>query len=286
MVNDRVDAEIALTIVAPLFDEARIIPELIARCLRAGERCRLPFELVLVDDASTDETPALIDAYPDPRVRAHHMTRNGGQFRATQAGIEIARGAIVVVLDGDLQDPPEDIPRLVEALEACRADAVFAVKERRDDPRWVTLGAFLFHATEHWFGSGGIPRGAGSFVAMRRGVAASAASISVDRVNLAAVIGSLGVECAAIPYEKGARYDGRSRVGAAGLVREALTSMVLSGALHRLGLVATVTSGALAIALAPRPLASVTAGVLALGAGGATLGAWSVHRRWRGQRTR
>ena len=79
-----------------------------------------PFELLFVDDGSTDGTFAALERLHDgdPRVHAVRLKRNFGQHPAMHAGIARARGDIVVTMDGDLQNPPEDIPRLVEAVDA------------------------------------------------------------------------------------------------------------------------------------------------------------------------
>ncbi len=275
---------VELTIVAPLFNEEAIVRMLIDRCVKAAEQTALRFELVLVDDASTDGTAAILDAWSDARVRPVRMPTNGGQLRATQAGLAHARGEIIAVLDGDLQDPPEVLPVLVQTIRSQRVAVVFAVKARRDDPWWLTAGARLFHAAQGSLGGGRVPRGAGSFCIMRRDVAAKVASMRVERANLAAVIGAIGVHAAAVPYDKQARYDGRSRVGFWGLVREALSSMLLSGALHRLGLLATMTLGLLALMLAGQPRIALF--MAAAGAAFASSACFLAHRRWRGQRTR
>jgi dolichol-phosphate mannosyltransferase len=231
----------ALSIVTPVYNEAGILPELVTRCTHAAERHGLPFELVIVDDASTDETPALLAALAhDDRVRPCRLSANRGQFRATQAGLRQAAGNWVVVLDGDLQDPPEEIPRLVDALarSAPSVLAVLAVKSQRDDPIAFMVGQFVFHRVQHWLSRVALPLGAGSYCVMRRAVAQRVALADFGRANLGAVLAvtvlALGGELATVSYEKGPRYDGSGRVGWQGLVAEALESLAVTGALSRL----------------------------------------------------
>jgi len=109
-----------ISVVVTLFDEAATVEELYRRTIAALEPLDRSFELVLVDDGSTDGTFAVLERLHagDPRVRAVRLKRNFGQHPAMHAGIVRARGGIVVTMDGDLQNPPEDIPRLVEAVEA------------------------------------------------------------------------------------------------------------------------------------------------------------------------
>lgn len=249
----------ALSIVAPLHDEERVVDELIERILLAAESPAPPlpaFELVLVDDASTDGTADRVRAWAarDPRVRLVALPRNAGQLGATKAGLAASRGRRVVVLDGDLQDPPELIPALLAAAEAAGPDAVaFAVKSERDEPLWFLVGQALFHALQDTLGRGAVPGGAGSYCAIPGDLARRASRARIAHANLAALLGALGASGVPVPYAKQARYDGRSRVGLAGLAREAVGSLVLSGAAERALLL--VALGAAAVgARAPAPL--------------------------------
>ena len=265
-----------LSIVAPVYNEARILPELVTRCTRAAEQRSLPFEVVLIDDASTDDTPALLaELARDDRVRPSRLPSNAGQFRATQAGLRAARGNWIVVLDGDLQDPPEHIPRLVDALSDAAPSvlAVLSVKSHRDDPIAFMIGQFLFHQLQHAFSRVGLPRGAGTYCVMRRPVAQRVAMAEFGRANLAAVVAvavwALGGELATVPYEKGPRYDRSGRVGWQGLIAEALESLAVTGALSRLLGLTAVALGVSALASAGHPLVRIA--LLGAGAGAAAL---------------
>ncbi|HET9938022.1 MAG TPA: glycosyltransferase family 2 protein, partial [Gaiella sp.] len=114
------DARPELSVVVTLFEEQATLDELQARLTTALEAFGRTYELLYVDDGSTDGTFATLQRLheADPRVRAVRLKRNSGQHPAMHAGLSRARGAIVVTMDGDLQNPPEDVPRLVEAVEA------------------------------------------------------------------------------------------------------------------------------------------------------------------------
>src|SRR3954447_7299960 len=103
-----------VSVVAPMFDEEGTVEVFYERARAALDR--LPFELVLVDDASRDRTPELLDrlADSDPRVKVLHLSRNFGHQAAITAGLEHAHGDVTVMLDGDLQDPPELIPTMID----------------------------------------------------------------------------------------------------------------------------------------------------------------------------
>ena len=109
-----------LSVVITLYDEADTLDELYRRAVHALDALGRSFELIFVDDGSSDGTFAALERLHagDRRVRAVRFKRNFGQHPAMHAGLARARGAIVVTMDGDLQNPPEDIGRLVEAIDA------------------------------------------------------------------------------------------------------------------------------------------------------------------------
>jgi undecaprenyl-phosphate 4-deoxy-4-formamido-L-arabinose transferase len=109
-----------LSVVVTLFNEAATLDELYRRTVAALEPLDRTFELIFVDDGSTDATFATLERLhaADPRVRAVRFKRNFGQHPAMHAGLSRARGAVLVTMDGDLQNPPEDIPKLVAAVDS------------------------------------------------------------------------------------------------------------------------------------------------------------------------
>src|SRR2546430_15876842 len=109
-----------LSIVVTLYNEAGSVDELYRRAVAVLDPGPRSFELIFVDDGSTDGTFAALERLhaADPRIRAVRFKRNFGQHPAMHAGLARARGDVVVTMDGDLQNQPEDIPRLVEAVEA------------------------------------------------------------------------------------------------------------------------------------------------------------------------
>lgn len=133
-----------VSVVAPVLDEVELIDAFVERVRAALADERL--ELVIVDDGSTDGTGERLDelAAADPRLRVVHLTRNFGHQAALTAGLEHATGDAVVMIDADLQDPPEVIPELL-ARWRDGADVVYAVRERRAGESRFKL------ATARWF---------------------------------------------------------------------------------------------------------------------------------------
>ena len=108
-----------ISVTIPIYNEAENIPTLVARVTESLSGQGRPWELILVDDGSTDESAALLDRAADenPRVKVIHFKRNFGQTAAMMAGFKFAAGDIIIPMDGDLQNDPDDIPRLLAELD-------------------------------------------------------------------------------------------------------------------------------------------------------------------------
>ncbi|HEY6463530.1 MAG TPA: glycosyltransferase, partial [Polyangiaceae bacterium] len=128
------DPSITYSVVVPVFDEEGNVEALARRVVAAMEGLGEPFELLFVDDGSKDRTPELLRkvAARDERVRAVRFTRNYGQEAAVEALYLNARGRWIIQMDGDLQHPPEEIPRLVAKKDE-GYDVVYGVREDRKD---------------------------------------------------------------------------------------------------------------------------------------------------------
>jgi undecaprenyl-phosphate 4-deoxy-4-formamido-L-arabinose transferase len=167
------DAELPapdLSIVVTLFNEAGTLDELYRRTLTALDPGPRTFELIFVDDGSTDGTFAALERLhgTDPRVRAVRFKRNFGQHPAMHAGLARARGDVVVTMDGDLQNAPEDIPRLVEAVEAGN-DVASGRRRVRKDPLGRSLPSRLINGMLRRFTGADISDFGCAFNAYRRG---------------------------------------------------------------------------------------------------------------------
>jgi dolichol-phosphate mannosyltransferase len=125
-----------ISLVIPVFDEAENLPILAGEIRAALEPTGRAYEVIYVDDGSTDDSPAVLAALAreEPRVRVIRQRRNSGQSAALDAGFRHARGSVVVTLDSDLQNDPADIPRLLERIGDF--DVVSGVRARRRDS-WV-----------------------------------------------------------------------------------------------------------------------------------------------------
>ena len=127
-----------LSVVVPAYNEVENTPVLVAELLAALAATGRTWELLLVDDGSSDGTGDAMEAAAarEPRIRVLRLVKNAGQSAALAAGLTRARGEVVVTLDADLQNAPADIPKLLAALEG--ADVVSGVRAKRNDT-WIRL---------------------------------------------------------------------------------------------------------------------------------------------------
>jgi undecaprenyl-phosphate 4-deoxy-4-formamido-L-arabinose transferase len=134
-----------LSVVIPVFNEDASLPELIRRCVASCVGTGLSFEILLVDDGSSDRSRALIEeaslTHPNCIIGVL-LNRNYGQHAAVMAGLEYSRGEIIVTLDADLQNPPEEIPRLVATIDE-GFDVVGTVRMQRRDTLFRRLSSAM-----------------------------------------------------------------------------------------------------------------------------------------------
>jgi len=143
---------VEISVVVPLLDEAESLPELIAWIRRVLTERGLSYEILLIDDGSTDDSWAVIEALAgqDAAVRGVRFNRNYGKSAALNVGFEAARGRVVCTMDADLQDSPEELPELYRLIVEERYDMVSGWKQKRYDPLSKTIPTKLFNAATRW----------------------------------------------------------------------------------------------------------------------------------------
>ena len=134
--------EIELSLVIPVYNEEENLPELIARTTAACDKLDCTTEIILVDDGSADRSMDMIieASQKDPRIVGVILTSNFGQHAAVTAGLQTSRGKYVVTLDADLQNPPEEIYKLLEKLRE-GYDVVGSIRENRQDTLFRKVGS-------------------------------------------------------------------------------------------------------------------------------------------------
>ncbi len=139
-----------LSLVAPAFNECENIAPLLARIHETLEETGFSYEVIIVDDGSTDATFGQLQAAQetDSRLRVARFPRNCGQTHALAAGFHLARGRYVATLDADLQNDPQDILRLLPLLE--QWDAVCGIRQRRSDNWFRRLSSKIGNGFRNW----------------------------------------------------------------------------------------------------------------------------------------
>jgi dolichol-phosphate mannosyltransferase len=140
-----------ISIVSPEYKGAAMVPELVRRIKESVTPISEDFEIILVNDASTDNTWTEIQKVcsDDPRVKGINLSRNFGQHYAISAGLQHAKGEWIIVMDCDLQDRPEEIPNLyAKAIEGY--DIVYAQRIERKDSFFKKMSSTVFHSIYDW----------------------------------------------------------------------------------------------------------------------------------------
>jgi polyisoprenyl-phosphate glycosyltransferase len=219
-----------LSVVVPLHDEEDTVAELCRRIHAA--LVEVPFELILVDDASTDGTPELLDSLADgdPRVRVLHLSRNFGHQAALTAGLEHARGEAVAMLDGDLQDPPELLPQMLAHWRS-GSDVVSAVRTRRvGESRFKLTTARWFYRLFAKLSDLDLTLDAGDFRLLDRRALDALLSMRERNRFLRGMSAWVGYTQTAVPYERDPRYAGETKFTLRKMLRfslDAITSFSL-----------------------------------------------------------
>lgn len=141
-----------ISVVVPLFNEEESLPELESWIRRVMDAHDYSYEIILVDDGSKDNSWRVIEslAAVNPRVRGIRFKRNYGKSAALHTGFEAAQGDVVITMDADLQDSPDEIPALYQAVSAEGYDLVSGWKKMRYDPLSKTLPSKFFNAVTRW----------------------------------------------------------------------------------------------------------------------------------------
>lgn len=150
-------ASIDLSVVIPAYNEAESLPELIAGIVRVCRSGSWRYEIIVVDDGSQDNSWQILQQLKSQytELRAFRFLRNYGKSAALQVGFEAARGAVVITMDADLQDDPDEIPALYHMIHQDKYDLVSGWKYKRHDPPGKRIPSKLFNAVVRWIS--GIP---------------------------------------------------------------------------------------------------------------------------------
>lgn len=215
------------SVVAPMYNEAAVLEEFYGRITKA--LAGLPsYEIIAVDDGSTDSTFEILArlADADPRLKVLRLSRNFGHEIATTAGMDVARGDTVTVIDADLQDPPELVPVLIEKWRQ-GADVVFTVRHHRNGETWFKkLSASIYYRLLRSLARVDIPADAGDFRLMSSRAATALGSMRERSRYVRGLAGWVGFERAYVEYDRDPRFAGETKYPLSRLIPLALQGIV------------------------------------------------------------
>jgi dolichol-phosphate mannosyltransferase len=214
-----------LSVVAPACNEQDLIAEFHARTVAALDG--LPFELIIVDDGSTDGTPELLRAIAarDDRVRVVTLSRNFGHQAAITAGLDRARGDATVMIDADLQDPPEVIVDMVDRWRA-GGDIVYGVRrERAGETRFKLITARWFYGLMSRLSQVPIEPNAGDFRLLDRNALDALNSLRERDRFIRGMTSWIGYSQVPVEYDRDARFAGETKYTTRRMLRFSLDAI-------------------------------------------------------------
>lgn len=216
-----------ISVVVPVFNEEENLPALYERTTRALAALGVSFELVLVNDGSRDSTPNLIDdfARQDERVVAVHLSRNFGHQAAVSAGMDLARGQAVILMDGDLQDPPEVLGQFIDVWRQGN-DVVYAIRTKRKEGLFKRAAYAVFYRLLRSTSSLDIPLDSGDFCLMDRKVVEALKQIPERQRFVRGLRTFVGFRQTGLAYERDARHAGKPKYTFKALLRLAMDGLI------------------------------------------------------------
>jgi dolichol-phosphate mannosyltransferase len=198
-----------ISIVIPCFNEEAVLPKLFQRLTAAAEAWGHPYEVICVDDGSRDHTWELLSrqAVSDPRWKAISFARNFGHQPAVSAGLFHSSGDAIVVIDADLQDPPESIARLIAKWEE-GYQVVYGVRTKRKDPAVKTLLAWAFYRVVRKMVPFSAPLDAGDYALLDRSVVRVLNAMPERNVYLRGLRAWIGFKQTGVEFERQERAAG------------------------------------------------------------------------------
>jgi polyisoprenyl-phosphate glycosyltransferase len=224
---DTVPAAPYLSVVVPLFNEELNVEHLHSRLVASLSPLGFSYELVFVNDGSRDATHTLLDKFQvnDPNVTVIHLSRNFGHQPAVSAGLDHARGRGVIVMDGDLQDPPEVLPLFVKRWEE-GFDVVYAVRTKRKENVFKKLGYFAFYRILNAISDLDIPLDSGDFCLMDRKVVNALKALPERMRFVRGLRTFVGFRQTGFEYERAAREAGQPKYTLKTLIGLAIDGVV------------------------------------------------------------
>lgn len=219
---------VELSVVVPVYNEEDVLPLLAQRLRPVLEGLATPYEVVAVDDGSTDASAVVLQRirHDWPQLRVIRLRANAGHQAAISAGLARARGDYMVTIDADLQDPPEVIEQMLRLARSERVDVVYGVRnDRSTDTAFKRGTARAFYATMRAFAKTEAPMDAGDFRLMSRATVDAVNALPEHHRVLRLVVPALGFPSAQVPYKREERAAGSSKYPLSKMIKLSFDSL-------------------------------------------------------------
>jgi len=216
------------SIIIPVYNSKEILEALVERVSNVMREADLQFEIIFVDDGSQDDSFEEIKRLASIHsiIRGFRLSRNFGHQAALMIGLGESRGELVAIMDDDLQDPPELLPRLFQAVNS-GADIAYGVRKGRKEHVLKRILYFVFYRILKLMSHIDIPLDAGDFCAMKRCVVDVLLRLREANPFLRGIRAWVGFKQVGIEYERAARHKGKSGYSLRGYVNLAITGLIM-----------------------------------------------------------
>ncbi len=254
-----------LSVIIPCYDEESVISETYKRLSTVFQERPYPVELIFIDDGSRDRTPSILKeiAGKDPTVRIVCFSRNFGHQAAVAAGLRYCAGTEAAVIDADLQDPPEAIPKMLELMDRECCNVVYGQRiQRKGEGLLKRLTARAYYKTLNFFSDVKFPLDTGDFRIMDRKVIDVLNGMPERNKYIRGLIGWIGFKQAPYKYVRDPRFAGATKYSVAKMIKLAKDGLFSFSRKPlrlavRLGLLSVVVALSLAVWAIVRRLLSV-----------------------------
>jgi dolichol-phosphate mannosyltransferase len=216
-----------ISVVVPCYNEEESLPALHARLTKVLQKATDEYEIILANDGSRDRTFEIIREFAeaDPHVVGIDLSRNFGHQLCLTAGLDQARGEVVMMIDADLQDPPELLPKMLEKWRA-GADVVYAVRRKRAGESWFKLAtASLFYRLLRWCTNIDIPLDTGDFRLIDRRALDAVLSLRETNRFLRGLFTWVGFHQEPVYYSRAPRFAGETKYPLRKMIRFAVDGL-------------------------------------------------------------
>lgn len=219
----------SLCVIVPCYNEEEVIPETYRRIKEVLDKLDLISEIIFINDGSTDKTELILSEIvnSDENVRVISFSRNFGHQKAVTAGINHCKSDLAVIIDADLQDPPELITEMIQTLENTQAQVVYCVRKmRKGEGIFKKMSAKLFYRSLNLFSEVRLPVDTGDFRLIDKSIIREFNNLHEKGKYIRGLVSWVGFKQVPFYYERTPRYAGETKYPFAKMLKLATTSLL------------------------------------------------------------